>query len=223
MEATRGGVGTCLVLLGALAAAAALPAGAAAQEPQAEAAAPEGAAEVRERFESDAARRILEAADAAARAGAPPEMIYEKAIEGLAKGVPTPRIVAAVEGFAERVGRGAGLLGDRAGRADVSTAAEALGRGVPPSEVRAIAREVDPASLSVALLVLADLVDLGAPAAESRRLLTDAVAGGMGGAELLELEARVRGMVRRGASPSDAVTEARAAVQGGEMPEAGEG
>ena len=216
MESVRTTAGTCLVLLTALTATPADEAGA--QEPTAEAAASEAAAEVRERFEADAAGRILEAAGLAARAGAPRELVYEKALEGLAKGVPAPRIVAAVEGFAERVARGAGLLGDRAGRADVSTAAEALGRGVPAEEVRAVARGVEPASLSVALLVLADLVDLGAPAVEARRLLTDAVDAGMGGAELLELEARVRGMVRRGASPAAAVAEARQSVRRGEMP-----
>ena len=216
MRSVRTTAGACLVLLAGLTAATAGEAGA--QEGAADAAASEAAAEVRERFEADAARRIVEAADAAARAGAPRELVYEKALEGLAKGVPTPRIVAAVEGFAERVARGAGLLGDRAGRADVSTAAEALGRGVPAREVRAMAREVEPASLSVALLVLADLVDLGAPAAEARQLLTEAVDAGMGGSELLELEARVRGMVRRGTSPPAAVAEARQSVQRGEMP-----
>ena len=217
MGTFRPRIGTCLALLAVLSAASA--GGAAAQEQRAEPGASEAAVEVRERFEADAARRILEAADAAARAGAPRDMVYEKALEGLAKGVPTPRIVAAVEGFAERLARGAGLLGDRAGRADVSTAAEALGRGVPPEDVRAIAREVEPTSLSVALLVLADLVDLGAPAAEARGLLTDAVSAGMGGSDLLELEARVRGMVRRGATPEAAVAEAREAVRDGEMPD----
>lgn len=206
------------VLLATLLAATPLASGADAQQPSEQAAVREesaAAAEVRQRFDASAASRILAAAESAARAGAPRELVYRKALEGAAKGVPTPRIVAAVEAFAERVGRGAGLLGERAARSDVSSAAEALGRGVPPEDVRAIARDVDPGSLSVALLVLADLVEIGVPAGDARGLVTEAFRAGMGDRELLELEAEVRGRVRRGESPVGAVSELRESIRRG--------
>lgn len=200
----------------------AVPAGEArAQErPSAEAdAEPAAAARVRERFDPESARRILAAADAAARAGAPRELVYQKALEGAAKGVPTPRIVAAVETFAERVARGAGLLGGRAAESEVSSAAEALERGVPAEHVRALSRDVSGGSLSVALLVLADLVELGVPAAEARAVVSEALRTERGDRGLLELESRIRGMVRRGATPAEAAAEARAALSRGELPD----
>lgn len=213
------------VLLLAAAAFAFPPAGGEAralQERPPEAAAPAdtgGAALVRERFDPESARRILAAADAAARAGAPRELVYEKALEGAAKGVPTPRVVAAVETFAERVARGAGLLGGRAAESEVSSAAEALERGVPPEHVRALSRDAAGGSLSVALLVLADLVEIGLPAAEARAVVTEALRADQGERGLLELEARIRGMVRRGVSPEQAAAEARAALRRGELPD----
>lgn len=188
------------------------------QEPAAAREESDAALQVRERFDPESARRILAAADAAARAGAPRELVYEKALEGAAKGVPTPRVVAAVETFAERVARGAGLIGGSAAGPEVSSAAEALERGVPPEHVRALSRDASSGSLSVALLVLADLVELGLPAGEARSVVTEALGTELGDRGLLELEARIRGMIRRGTAPEQAAAEARAALRRGELP-----
>lgn len=176
----------------------------------------EGSARIREHFDPETARRILDAADAAAEAGAPRELVYEKALEGAAKGVPASRIVAAVEAFAERVGRGARLLGRRTDRSEVAAAAEALGRGVPAAEVTAMARGVAGRPLEVPLMVLADLVEAGVPAPDARALVLEAVRAGLGDPDLLDMEARVRGRMRSGAAPAEAAAGARAALRRGE-------
>lgn len=199
-----------LVIAG-MAAALALPAPALAQE---EPAGGEGRTlqeateRLRARLGPEAADRLRTIVDRAAERGAPADPLLDKALEGAAKGVPADRIAPALETFARRLERSAGLVGRPAGPDAVVAGADALSRGVPAEEVRRVARSAPAGGRAVPLVVLGDLVEAGVPARSAADVVREAVRGGRSQQELLRIPARVRRMIRQGVPPSRAAGRA---------------
>lgn len=168
---------------------------------------------------SPAAAQALDRAVTAARdRGLPTDPLVDKALEGVAKGIPAERVVAVVQQLADQLGRAQALLGRAAAAtpADVAAVADALRRGVPDAAVRdlrADAKAGEPVAL--AIHTLADLLDRGVPV----DIAVDVIGAWRGrGAkpdELREIPAAVERLIREGALPAQAGAAVASAVRNG--------
>lgn len=147
----------------------------------------------------DAANRVIGAADAAAREGVPPGLVYRKALEGAAKGIPPERIAGAVEQYAARLREARGLVGPDRSPGTIGAAAEALRRGVPTEVVRSFAdghpRERD---LAIPMIVLGELTEAGVPVDNALEVVNSVLSRGARGDQMLTLSAAVRRRMRQG-------------------------
>lgn len=156
------------------------------------------------------AARVREIAREADEAGVPPGLISRKALEGVAKGYPPERVVAALGAYAGRLREARGLLGPDPRPASMTAAAEALRRGVPPDAIRSMAgRENGRGDLAVPLIVLSDLTEAGVPTQNALEMVNSAMDRGARGDEMLGFSAAVRRQMRQGADWRSAVDEVR--------------
>lgn len=190
-----------------------LPAPGLAQEAEAGERAEAKMERVRSQLGADGAARIQEAVTKARDAGVPAGPVLDKALEGIAKGVPAARLAPAVEAYAERLARAAAVLGEGPPPAEIVAAADALGRGVPEGQLRAVRRVAGPEDRAIALVVLGDLVEMGVPADRAAGAIRDAIAAGRGGETLLHLPGLVRRRLRAGTPPGQAAEQAREALK----------
>lgn len=167
---------------------------------------------------SEAAVQQIEARITEARQqGLPVEPLLDKAVEGIAKGVPGDRIAGAVGALATELGRARSLLGNGAPptAADVSAVADALRRGVPEAAVQRIAGSADPDEpLALAIHTLGDLMDRGVPADQALTVLEVWRARGARVGELRELPAAVERLIRQGVLPEQAAAAVAGAMRG---------
>lgn len=173
---------------------------------------------VRDRLGGDAAARIRDAAETAREAGVPAGPVVDKALEGIAKGVPPVHLVPAVERYVDRLTRAVGVLGPEPPPAEIVAAADALGRGVPEGELRAVGRSAPAEDRAIALVVLGDLVEMGVPPDRAGGAVREALSAGRGGEALLHLPGLVRRRLRAGTPPAQAARQAREALERGPPP-----
>ena len=143
----------------------------------------------------------------AAASGVPDEPIFNKALEGVAKRVPTPLLLPAIEAYAGRLGVARDALGPAAATPLLVAGADALQRGVPSDALRAL--EADGARSPVALLVLADLHETGVPTDRALAVLREAIAQRTQDDRMLDIPADVRRLIRDGRPPTDAADRVR--------------
>ncbi len=158
-----------------------------------------------------ALRPILDSA----RADSLPEQALEdKTLEGVAKHVPPPRIIAAVRQLAAELRDARGLLRSATsdvapGDGEIVAAADAHRRGVPATEISALrAHAPRTAGLVVAFTVLGDLVQRGVPAAEARIVIEQLLAAGVPSRQIAEIPSHMDVGLRVGAPPLDALRSA---------------
>lgn len=190
-----------------------LPAPGLAQEAEAGERAEAKMERVRSQLGADGAARIQEAVTKARDAGVPAGPVLDKALEGIAKGVPAARLAPAVEAYVDRLARAAAVLGEGPPPAEIVAAADALGRGVPEGQLQAVTRAAGAEDRAIALVVLGDLVEMGVPADRAAGAVQDAMAAGRGGETLLHLPGLVRRRLRAGTPPDQAAEQAREALE----------
>jgi hypothetical protein len=164
--------------------------------------------------------RVGAAVDAARAQGLPPAPLVDKALEGWAKHVPSARVLAVLEQVRERLvdGRAAAV---RAGMVDppgavVVGAADALGRGMSPDDVRdLVGSAADPTQAAAGLTVAASLCAQGLDHAAAVRAVQESYRGHATAEELFELPSAVAEMTGRGIAMTDI---ARRIMQGGGLP-----
>ncbi|HEX6937879.1 MAG TPA: hypothetical protein VF158_00600 [Longimicrobiales bacterium] len=168
-----------------------------------------------------AARELERAVADARRRGLPTAPLVDKALEGVAKGVPADRILAVVHQLAEDLERARDLIaGDGAVTpADVTAVADALRRGVPEAAIRSL-RAAGAAGEPIALAAhtLADLLDRGVPVDVALDILGAWRSHGARADELRELPAAVERLIREGALPAQAGAAVASAVRAGQAP-----
>ncbi len=152
-------------------------------------------------------RGLVELAEASAAEGVPPGPIFNKALEGAAKRVPSERLLPAVRAYALRLGQARAALGAQAGVPLLVAGADALQRGVPEGALRSL--PADRPRSPVALLVLAELVESGVPADRAIAMLRRAVELRMQDDRMLDIPARVRRLIRDGVPPAEAIDRVR--------------
>lgn len=163
---------------------------------------------------------------AAARAeGLPVEPLLDKAVEGIAKRVPGPRIAGAVDRLARELGQARTLLVDGAppSLTDVAAVADAMRRGVPEQAIRRIAERAGPDEpLAMAVHTMGDLMDRGVPVEQALAVMEAWRGRGARRDELRDLPGAVERLIRQGVLPGRAAAAVANAMRGG-PPGAGQG
>ncbi len=144
----------------------------------------------------DALEPSLAAIRAADRKGLPAEVVADKALEGLAKGVPAARLTDAVRDLearletAQSIVRTAPLkLGPEQARVAVERVAAQLSTVRDPGALTDVARAAGPdlAAFLSSTQAVTDLVARGAPSGDAGRTVTALVRAGYGAAEVASL------------------------------------
>ena len=152
--------------------------------------------------------------DSARGDSVPLHVLEDKALEGAAKRVPPPRIVAAVRQLSADLRDARALLRSAVPRAplaegEIVAAADARRRGVPAADVLALRSRVPPATpLVVAFTVLGDLVQRGVAADQAREVIEQLIRAGVPAQQVAEIPARMDVGLRLGAPPLDALRSA---------------
>ena len=144
--------------------------------------------------------------------GIPDEPLFNKALEGMAKRVPSDRLLPAVRSYAGRLGDARRALGPHAGIPLLVAGADALQRGVSTEALRALPS--DRPRSPVALLVLAELMESGVPQDRAVEILRQAMQNRTQDARMLDITARVRRLIRDGLTPQEAIDRVRRAMRG---------
>ncbi len=179
---------------------------------------PLAAQSVRSRLEGRIPSEAIAAVDSlvqfASQEGLPTEPLIQKALEGGAKHVAGPRIVAAVQVTLGQL-RGARDLLVRAGDqppvlpAEMTTVAWALRRGLPPPLVERVVAGLARPPRAAALHAVADLVAHRFDPDSAAGLIIEAVQDGVPQERLLDVSAAVLQQVQRGHTRADALAIVR--------------
>lgn len=181
----------------------------------------------RETLPSEVFQEVEALATEARRDGIPEELLFNKALEGAAKHVPSDRLVPAVLAYASRLGEARGAFGESGTEPLLVAGADALQRGVQVETLRRLGQEAaqeggggrEGARPSpMAVLVLADLVESGVPADRALGVLREAMRMRVRDQDMLGISARVRQLLRQGQSPQEAADQVRRALQQGRGP-----
>lgn len=166
-----------------------------------------------DRVSPEVVAAVQRLARAARAKGLPVEPLVQKAIEGGAKGVPAPRVVAALELLDTRLesaasaARAAGVAAPDA--ATVEAGAFALGTGIREQDVARLVRASQPPHApGSSLRVAGALAALGVPSGETVDLVVQVIEAGQPVADVLSLPARVQAGIGRGLSPGEAAGQA---------------
>lgn len=173
------------------------------------------------------ARTVADIVAAARADGLPTGPLFSKALEGWAKRgrVPPDRVLAVLTQLAERFGearevtRSAGI--DDPPGSLVAAAAEGLGRGMTPEDVRTvIAAAPTLEAAATGIIVAGSLAAQGLDIADAVRSVEGALQRGRSVAELLELPSGVAALLGQGIPTSEI---AQQILQGGGLPGGGPG
>ncbi len=169
---------------------------------------------IREAFPAEAAERIEAVVGEAAAMGVPTEPLFDKALEGAAKRVPSDRVVAAVSEYAGRLQRATQLIGGAPDVGVVVAGADALRRGVSPDALRNVGGQAG-ARTPAALVVLGDLVESGVPVDRALEAVREALSDRHEPGALNDIPAALRRLIRDGHIPADAIQRIRDGMRRG--------
>jgi hypothetical protein len=176
---------------------------------------------VRDRAREQLSAQVFERIDALATEigaqGIPAEPLFNKALEGRAKRVPSERLLPAVIQFAGQLQQAREAFGNFGNGPLLVAGADALQRGVQMDLLRRLGQREDdtPGPSPMAVLVLADLVEAGVPGDRALGMVREALRLRAGDQQMLGISAQVRQMMRQGQSPQDAVEQVRRALRRG--------
>jgi hypothetical protein len=175
----------------------------------------------RDRARESMSPQVFQSLDALAtemvEAGIPPEPLFNKALEGLAKRVPSDRLLPAINRYAGQLRLAREAFGEVGGGPLYVAGADALQRGIDVEVLRSLGRREgdSPEPSPMAVLVLADLVEAGIPADRALGVVREALRMRTGEQQMLGMTARVRQMMRQGQSPQEAAEQVRRSLQRG--------
>lgn len=167
------------------------------------------------RLDPETAAAVARVVDEARTAGLPTEPLVAKALEGATKHAKGDRIVAAVRHYATALGGSRAALGEGSSESEIVAGASALLAGIPGDTLVQLRAARPRQSLTIPLVVLADLVARKVPAGTASAAVLGASRAGIRDADFLRLRERIEHDIRAGASP-DAATLGRARALAGE-------
>ena len=156
------------------------------------------------RLDAETALAVTRVADSVRAAGLPSDPLIGVALEGASRRAPNDRILAAVREYAAALGVARQTLGASAAGDEIVSAAGVIVAGVAPRVVTEYRAARPTGSITVPLVVLADLVARGVPADTAASALGDALRGGARDDELTELRRRIERDILAGARPATA-------------------
>ncbi len=171
---------------------------------------------IRQAFPAEAVSQIEGIVAESEAAGVPTGPLYAKALEGVAKGVPAQRVVAALSAYAEQLRNAASLVGAEHGSTAVVAGADALRRGVPAEAVRSLAGQYR-GDLAVPLVVMGDLIEAGVPAEGAFEVVEGALQKQQAPEEMLAIPGAVRQLMREGSGPGEAANAVGRAIGRGQF------
>ncbi|NIR44888.1 MAG: hypothetical protein GWN99_11330 [Gemmatimonadetes bacterium] len=158
------------------------------------------------RLEPEALTRVTALTDSARTEGLPLEPLVQRALEGAAKGANGARIVTAVHGLLQRLRQARSALGSDSEDAELVAGASALYVGADPTTLGELRDSRGDVSVTVPLVVLADLVQRGVPNDTVSAIVLRLTQAGVTDANLEELRRLVEQDIRAGATPGVAAT-----------------
>lgn len=173
-------------------------------------------ARLRERIPVEIRARLIALVDSARQSGIPDEPLIQRALEGSARGVAPSRIVTAVTNLYARLRTAREALGVDASTSELTAAASALFVGVTPTHLSQLKR-IDPArDVALPLVVLADIIERGVPAAVATEVVFSLGEAHMADDAYRQFRETVLRDVAEGRSPASAAEErARSIVRRG--------
>lgn len=158
------------------------------------------------RLDSATAYRVSRIVDSVRTVGLPAEPLVGVALEGASRRAPGDRIVEAVREYASALGIARQTLGDSAASDEIVSAAGVLVAGVPSRVIGEYRSARPKQSITVPLVVLADLIARGVPGDTAAAALGVALRNGVGDDQLSELRRRIERDILAGARPATAMT-----------------
>ncbi|HEX6053497.1 MAG TPA: hypothetical protein VFZ21_29715 [Gemmatimonadaceae bacterium] len=158
------------------------------------------------RLDSTTATAVTRIVDSVRTTGLPAEPLIGVALEGATRRASGDRIVTAVREYASALGAARQALGESSQSDEIVSAAGVIVAGVTPTAVGAFRAARPSGSLTVPLVVLADLVARGVPAESAAATLGEALRNGALDSELTEFRRRVERDILAGARPATAMS-----------------
>ena len=162
-------------------------------------------ARLKARLDPVTAASVSTCADSARQEYLPAEALVQRALEGATKGADGPRIVRATQALLTRLRAARLTLGRRATAEELVAAASALQVGVAPATLNEM-KQAREGSLTVPLVVLADLVGRGVEVETAATTILFLARAGVEDDRFLDFRTRVEKDIRSGASPGTAAT-----------------
>lgn len=143
--------------------------------------------------------------DSATRLGFPTELLYAKTLEGISKGASSRRIVDIVRKYFGLMREARSALGGAYTTDELSAASGALLAGVEREEIARLRKSRGGKSISVPLVLLADLVQRGVPPQDASTTMVQLSQRGALDSELQGLWLRVNQDIVSGVPPAAAL------------------
>ena len=169
---------------------------------------------LREAYLPEDAAQIEVVVEQARREGVPTAPLYDKALEGAAKRVPTARVLPALREYSGQMQRAQGFLGGTRDAAWVVAGADALRRGVASDALTSIGQEAGTRT-PIALVVMGDLLEAGILPGPAMDVMREALVRTTGEEGLLDVPTALRRLVREGALAPDAARQVLRSMRDG--------
>jgi hypothetical protein len=152
--------------------------------------------------------------DSARIAKMPTKPLFDKALEGAAKGSDRPTIVGAVQQRWVRMGAAKQGLGTSTSPDEIRSAVTALEAGASARDLARIRAAGGKRSVTLPLAVLTDLISRSVPIPTATDLVLQLMRSGVRDGDLSTFQRNVRADIERGADPTAAATtRARGAIR----------
>ncbi len=161
-------------------------------------------ARLRGALDPETLARVTPLVDSARAESLPTDPLVGVALEGAQRRAASARIVSAVRDYLDALRGARGALGDGASTAEIVSGAGVLLAGVPSPQLKALRAARPNRSLTMALVVLADLVARGVPRDTAGRAITAAVRANARDEDFTALRRFVEQDIVAGASPAAA-------------------
>lgn len=152
--------------------------------------------------------------DSARIAKMPTKPLFDKALEGAAKGSDGPTIVGAVQQRWVRMGAAKQGLGTSTSPDEIRSAVTALEAGLSARDLARVRAAGGKRSVTLPLAVLTDLISRSVPTPTATDLVLQLMRSGVRDGDLSTFQRNVRADIERGADPTAAATtRARGAIR----------
>lgn len=158
---------------------------------------------------ADSIARIVTAAEAE---GLPSAPLTAKALQGAARGAPSPLVLRAVSNLAAALRTARSAMGPGRSADELTAGAVALQNGADPGQLTRLIRAAGAHTVTMPLVVLTDLLGRGVPGDTLVTMLATVTRRGVSDEDLLRLRETISRDIAAGTRPLEAASARMAAV-----------